>query len=167
MDLFSIDTKTLLYQLFGRELLFKVVKNHSKRVSVFSYNCSSSASWANVIKISANTDSGLKINFMSHIYTSFVFPFHENNWNVQSRCPWKALACPSVCGWSCKFACSNTDGERVLLTCLNVCTGFRLLANLAGWILRVCFQKPHGHFVFKFALCEYCICIWKLTLKLS
>lgn len=43
MGLFSIDTKTFLYQLLGRKVLFKVVKNHSKCVSIFSYSCYSSA----------------------------------------------------------------------------------------------------------------------------
>jgi len=43
IDLISIDTKTLLYQSFGRELLFKVIKNHSRRVCMFSYSYCSSA----------------------------------------------------------------------------------------------------------------------------
>lgn len=56
MDLLSIDTKTLLYQLFGRKLLLKVVRNHSKCVSVFSYSYHSSARYANTVKISSNSD---------------------------------------------------------------------------------------------------------------
>lgn len=64
MGLFSIDTKTLLYQLLGRKVLFKVVKNHSKCVSIFSYSCYSSvrAKQIDSVKISVNTYSGLQIN---------------------------------------------------------------------------------------------------------
>lgn len=41
----------------------------------------------------------------------------------------------------------NIDGEGVLLVCLSVCLGFHLLANLAKYSLRLCFQKPQIFFL--------------------
>lgn len=76
---------------------------------------------------------------------------------VESSCTLKCLW-----RWGCKFA-QIMMGKDLYLCAQGSC----LLANLPGWVLRVCFQKQHENFVFKFAFCECSICIWKQTLKLS